>query len=177
MCPGLKRCIKMLDATSLSLMIRVVEIAYPYPVMSTQTVTAVGQAIEPQAPVDRGPIQLKGTLDQYKSFDVTPIIGREYADVNLKDWLRAPNSDELIRDLAITSRRPARYFPRRDVLTSYSFAAWSCVLSKAGRPQQRAPEGISPTSWRIVRKARNLQAPYSSRQQLRPSLRRKRRRD
>lgn len=77
--------------------------------MSTQTETVIaveqpaeGQA-QAQAQYPREPLQLKGALDQYKSFDVTPVIGREFVDVNLKDWLRAPNSDELIRDLAITS--------------------------------------------------------------------------
>lgn len=49
------------------------------------------------------PLKLSGALDQYKSFDVTPVIGREYEDVNLVELLRAPNSDDLIRDLAITS--------------------------------------------------------------------------
>lgn len=49
------------------------------------------------------PLKLKGLLDQYKSFDVTPVIGREFPDANLADWLRAPNSDDLLRDLAITS--------------------------------------------------------------------------
>jgi hypothetical protein len=51
----------------------------------------------------REPLKLKGVLGQFKSFDVTPVIGREFENVNLKDWLRAPNSDDLIRDLAITS--------------------------------------------------------------------------
>lgn len=52
----------------------------------------------------RKPLQLKGVLDQFKQFDVTPIIGREFVDANLAEWLRAPNSDDLIRDLAITSK-------------------------------------------------------------------------
>jgi hypothetical protein len=80
------------------------------PPTETQTVTEVVAPIrnsneesqkewKPQAP-----LQLSGALDSYKSFDVTPIIGKEFVDVNLKDWLRAPNSDELIRDLAITSK-------------------------------------------------------------------------
>jgi hypothetical protein len=51
----------------------------------------------------REPLKLKGVLDQFKSFDVTPAIGREYENANLKNWLKAPNSDDLIRDLAITS--------------------------------------------------------------------------
>lgn len=49
------------------------------------------------------PLKLSGALDQYDHFEVTPTIGREYSNVKLYDLLRAPNSDELIRDLAITS--------------------------------------------------------------------------
>lgn len=49
------------------------------------------------------PLQLKGVLNEFKSFDVTPIIGREFPEAKLAEWLRAPNSDELIKDLAVTS--------------------------------------------------------------------------
>ena len=52
------------------------------------------------------PLKLSGALDHFESFDVTPTIGREFVGVNLAKWLRAPNSDELIRDLAITSQHP-----------------------------------------------------------------------
>lgn len=51
------------------------------------------------------PLKPKGILDSFESFDVTPIIGREFPKANLKEWLRAPNSDELLRDLAITGER------------------------------------------------------------------------
>lgn len=51
------------------------------------------------------PLKLKGVLDAFESFDVTPAIGREFPNANLKEWLRAPNSDELLRDLAITGER------------------------------------------------------------------------
>lgn len=47
--------------------------------------------------------KLSGALNSYESFDVTPVIGREFPSANLVEWLDAPNSDELIRDLAITS--------------------------------------------------------------------------
>ena len=49
------------------------------------------------------PLKLSGALDQFEHFDVTPVIGREYVNVSLAELLKAPNSDELIRDLAITS--------------------------------------------------------------------------
>jgi hypothetical protein len=73
--------------------------------MATETVTLNTKSTDAptQAQYPREPLKLNGALDQYKSFDVTPIIGREFVDVNLKEWLEAPNSDELIRDLAITS--------------------------------------------------------------------------
>ena len=52
--------------------------------------------------LNKEPLKLSGVLDQFKSFDLTPVIGREFQDVDLTEWLKAPNSDELIRDLAIT---------------------------------------------------------------------------
>ncbi|CAI6341943.1 unnamed protein product [Periconia digitata] len=81
---------------------------------TTQTIT---QTEEQQAPARREPLQLTGVLNQYKSFDLTPVIGREFPEVNLKDWLNAPNSDELIRDLAITiSQRGVVFFRKQDDL-------------------------------------------------------------
>lgn len=52
----------------------------------------------------REPLKLSGALDDYESFDVTPVIGREFPKANLVEWLDAENSDELLRDLAITSK-------------------------------------------------------------------------
>jgi hypothetical protein len=45
-----------------------------------------------------GPLKYSGSLDQYKSFEVTPIIGREYPELQLSDIL---SDDAKIRDLAI----------------------------------------------------------------------------
>lgn len=64
---------------------------------------AVKASVTPSSYI-KEPLQLKGVLDQFKSFDVTPVIGKEFVDVNLAEWLTAPNSDDLIRDLAITSK-------------------------------------------------------------------------
>jgi hypothetical protein len=44
------------------------------------------------------PLAYSGTLDQYESFDVTSIIGREFPKLQLTDIL---NDDAKIRDLAI----------------------------------------------------------------------------
>jgi hypothetical protein len=50
------------------------------------------------------PLKLSGALETHESFDVTPIIGREFPKAKLVEWLDAENSDELLRDLAITSQ-------------------------------------------------------------------------
>lgn len=65
-------------------------------------------AIEVDTPIrskaeHKQPLKLSGALEPFESFDVTPVIGREFPKANLVEWLDAENSDELIRDLAITS--------------------------------------------------------------------------
>lgn len=50
------------------------------------------------------PLQLSGVLEQFEYEDTTPVIGREFPDVNIvDDLLGAGNADELLRELAITS--------------------------------------------------------------------------
>ncbi|OAA67806.1 Taurine catabolism dioxygenase TauD/TfdA [Niveomyces insectorum RCEF 264] len=64
------------------------------------------------------PLKLKGTLDKFESFDVTPVIGKEFVNVDLAEWLQASNSDELLRDLAITvSQRGVVFFRKQDNIT------------------------------------------------------------
>lgn len=50
-----------------------------------------------------GILRRTGALDKYKQKLTTPCIGTEFPDADLREILEAPNSDELIRDLAITS--------------------------------------------------------------------------
>ncbi|KAJ4414113.1 hypothetical protein N0V85_003305 [Neurospora sp. IMI 360204] len=64
------------------------------------------------------PLKLSGALEQFENFEVTPALGREYVNVDLVEWMRAPNSDELLRDLAITiSQRGVVFFRKQDNLT------------------------------------------------------------
>jgi hypothetical protein len=50
------------------------------------------------------PLVLSGILNKFQYEDTTPDLGREFANVNIvDDLLNAENTDELIRDLAITS--------------------------------------------------------------------------
>ena len=84
------------------------------------------------------PLQLKGVLDQFKSFDVTPVIGKEFPEAKLAEWLRAPNADELIRDLAITSP-PLSYLSQTPQLTAAQ------PVSQRGVVFFRAQDGLDDT--------------------------------
>ncbi len=46
----------------------------------------------------RPPLKYSGALDQYESFDVTAVIGREFPTAQLSDILK---DDAKVRDLAI----------------------------------------------------------------------------
>ncbi|KAF2632990.1 TauD-domain-containing protein [Macroventuria anomochaeta] len=89
--------------------------------MVTETVTLNTKSIDApaQSQYPRKTLKLKGVLDQYESFDMTPVIGREFVDVNLEEWLEASNSDELVRDPAITiSQRSVFFFRKQDDLNN-----------------------------------------------------------
>ncbi|EPE10918.1 hypothetical protein F503_06013 [Ophiostoma piceae UAMH 11346] len=67
----------------------------------------------------REPLELSGALDEFKHIELTPTIGREFPEANLVDWLNSPNSDALIRDLAITiSQRGVVFFRNQTNLTN-----------------------------------------------------------
>ncbi|OKL62723.1 hypothetical protein UA08_01897 [Talaromyces atroroseus] len=65
------------------------------------------------------PLKLSGALNHFAFEETTPVIGREFLHVNIvDDLLRASNSDELVRDLAITiSQRGVVFFRAQDNLT------------------------------------------------------------
>ena len=56
------------------------------------------------------PLTYSGLLDPWPYRDVTPVIGREFKTLQVLDLLENPNSDQLIRDLAITSNDPFNHF-------------------------------------------------------------------
>ena len=51
----------------------------------------------------REPLKVSGALPT-NYFEVTPIIGREYPDVQLSQLMNSPQRDAYLRDLAITGR-------------------------------------------------------------------------
>lgn len=58
---------------------------------------------DPAASLVTIPLQGSGSLDRFRSFDVTPCIGTEFQDVDLSEWITSSDSDTLLRDLAILS--------------------------------------------------------------------------
>jgi hypothetical protein len=46
-------------------------------------------------------LKATGALDQYEHFDTTPVVGREYPHAKLAEWIQSPNSDDLLRELAL----------------------------------------------------------------------------
>lgn len=59
-----------------------------------------------------GPLSLSGAIKAYKHIELTPVLGTEFVEGSLAQMVSAPNSDELIRDLAITSEFPGRWDTR-----------------------------------------------------------------
>lgn len=68
---------------------------------STATTTLTGTFSKLSVRASTEPLKPTGALDKYDFVDVTPVIGREYPNVQLTDLLNAEDADELIRELAI----------------------------------------------------------------------------
>lgn len=61
------------------------------------------------------PLEYAGTLDSFKNQDLTPVIGREYEGLQVKDLLKW--GDDMIRDLAVTISRRGVVFLRDQNVT------------------------------------------------------------
>lgn len=48
------------------------------------------------------PLQYSGSLDEFKQQDLTPVVGREFEGLQVRDLLRW--GDDMIRDLAVVSK-------------------------------------------------------------------------
>lgn len=57
------------------------------------------------------PLTLGNSIDHWKYEDLTRTLGRVYNGIDLAEVLNAPNADELLRDLAITSENPLTLAP------------------------------------------------------------------
>lgn len=62
------------------------------------------------------PLTYSGTLDQFESYDVTPAIGREYMNLQVRDILARPDREQVVKDLAVTiSQRGVVFLKKQDV--------------------------------------------------------------
>ncbi|KAK3672121.1 hypothetical protein LTR78_008092 [Recurvomyces mirabilis] len=88
----------------------------------TQTIPITSQQDRPTIETklgSRSAPKSDDSLKDVKAFDVTPVIGREYPEADLKEWLGSPKADQLIKDLAITiSQRGVVFFRKQDGLTN-----------------------------------------------------------
>lgn len=112
---------------------------------------------EQKGPSYPEPLKLSGALKQFSYEDTTPVIGREFHNVNIvDDLMNNANADELLRDLAITSTvTPHRSPPLRGgrrggggiwevplLTNTYSLPAGRSFLSRPRQPHQRATKAV-----------------------------------
>ncbi|TKA70874.1 hypothetical protein B0A49_05635 [Cryomyces minteri] len=77
-----------------------------------------------------------GSLDLYSSRDLTPIIGREFDGLQVAYLLHAVNSDQMIRDLAVTiSERGVVFLRAQAVLPAQMRALCEKLTFLAGCPE------------------------------------------
>ena len=87
----------------------------------------------------REPLKNSGSIDHLEYVDCTPIIGREYPTAKLKDIFTASNSEQQLRDLAITicERGVVFFKARQDDLTVDEQKQVTELLGKlTGRPKE-----------------------------------------
>lgn len=102
-------------------------------IVAKETVAAApGEATYP-----REPLKLAGVLDKYEQFDVTPVLGREFPTIQIREVLNAPNADELIRDIAITVSQRNVVFFRKQELTNLELKTFVQKLGElTGKPKE-----------------------------------------
>jgi hypothetical protein len=86
----------------------------------------------------REPLKNSGSIDHLEYVDVTPIIGREYPTAKIKDILNAPNSEQQLRDLAITiCERGVVFFraPQDDITVEEQKHVTYMLGKLTGRPE------------------------------------------
>ncbi|KAL4994992.1 hypothetical protein BDV10DRAFT_188455 [Aspergillus recurvatus] len=130
----------------------------------------LAQAVEPKGDSKatasgyiREPLKYSGLLDEFKSFDVTPIIRHEFPDLQLTDIL---NDDQKTRDLTITKHGIELIQGDRGALgnTGYDFrashplvrtnpvAGWKSLFSAAGQVDNGWIEGVTKRESEILKK-------------------------
>jgi hypothetical protein len=87
----------------------------------------------------REPLKNSGSIDHLEYVDVTPIIGREYSTAKIRDMLYADNSEQQLRDLAITiCERGVVFFraPQDDLSVEEQKHVTDLLGKLTGRPKE-----------------------------------------
>jgi len=93
-------------------------------------------------------LKYSGSLDQFKSFQVSTVIGQEFPDLQVSELLTAPNSDQLIRDLAITiSQRGVVFFRKQDITIEQQKELGQRLGELTGKPATSKLH-VHPTTWK-----------------------------
>lgn len=83
-----------------------------------------------------GPLSYSGTLDSYKCRDLTPVIGREYEGLQVRDLLASSDRRQRIKDLAVTiSQRGVVFLRNQDVTPSEMRELCEVLTDVAGCPE------------------------------------------
>ncbi|EED82686.1 predicted protein [Postia placenta Mad-698-R] len=102
---------------------------------ATATLTETFSRLSVRASTD--PLKPTGALDKYEFAELTPVIGREYSNVQLTDLLKAENADELIRELAIiVSQRNVVFFRNQDIDLEQQKVLGTKLGVLSGRPKE-----------------------------------------
>jgi len=87
-------------------------------------------------PRNSEPLVDSGSLEKYIHNDLTPVIGREYTDLQAVDLMKADDSDRLLRDLAIIISTRGVVFLRDQHITPHEMQELGDRISKlAGCPE------------------------------------------
>ena len=81
------------------------------------------------------PLKLHGHLDQYHHSDPTPVIGRDFHGLQIRDLLRSPDREARVRDLAVTvSQRGVVFLRNQDVAPTEMKELMQILTTVAGCP-------------------------------------------
>src|ERR1700742_679995 len=75
-------------------------------------------SIKQKTLVGKEPLKSSGSLNRFKSIDITPVIGTEFPEADIVEWINSPDADELLRDLAIKSKPIRPYLRVKSYLSS-----------------------------------------------------------
>jgi hypothetical protein len=82
----------------------------------------------------RTPLKYSGSFDQHQSIDLTSVIGREYATLQIADFL---DDDASVRDLAILcSERGVVFFRNQDITIEQLKVLTNKLGELTGRPDE-----------------------------------------